>query len=317
MKIAIIGGGASGLACAIEAMHEAKRKNKKISVTVFESNDRVGKKILATGNGRCNMTNLDSSLNAFFGKDAFMRSALEKYTPHSNIAFFNSLGLYTKADSEGRVYPLSNQAASVLDALRFECERLGVTFRCGETVNKIAKRGSAYIINNAQTFDKVVFACGGKAAVKQHNGYDLLASLGHSVTKTSASLVKLITPSPVTKQLKGIRAAVEMTLLINSKVVASENGELLFATVCFRALRRCSFQPMLPDIFKKARPAQPSESTLCRAWITRSLLTLSGAFIAAKKRLNAKTCFRASCRSVSGRSSSRLQVFRPKVRLSS
>ncbi|MCM1365547.1 MAG: NAD(P)/FAD-dependent oxidoreductase [Faecalibacterium sp.] len=228
MKIAIIGGGASGLACAIEAMREAKKLGKKISVTVFESNDRVGKKLLATGNGRCNMTNLDTSLSTYFGKYAFYRSALEQYPPQSNIEFFNSLGLYTKADSEGRVYPLSNQAASVLDVLRLECERLGIIFLCGETVKKIAKSQNAYKINDVKIYDKVVLACGGKAAVKQHNGYELLTSLGHSVTKTFPSLVKLTTSNPVAKQLKGIRAAVKMTLISDGKPVAEESGELLF-----------------------------------------------------------------------------------------
>ncbi|MCM1545036.1 MAG: NAD(P)/FAD-dependent oxidoreductase [Ruminococcus sp.] len=252
MKVAIIGGGASGLACAIEAMREAKRQNKRISVTVFETNERVGKKILATGNGRCNMTNLSPGFDAYFSKNNFVHPALEKFTPQKNIEFFNSLGLYTRTDSEGRVYPLSNQAASVLDALRFECERLGVTFQCGETVNSIAKAHGAYTINK-QNFDKVVLACGGKAGVKQHNGFELLKMLGHSVTAASPSLVKLTTSNPAAKQLKGIRAAVSMTLFIDSRQVACESGELLFGDNVLSGIAAMQLSAYVTRHFQKSK----------------------------------------------------------------
>lgn len=252
MKIAIVGGGASGLACAIEAMHEAERMHKNISVTVFEANDRVGKKLLATGNGRCNMTNLNMNFDCYFGNDAFYKYALKKYTPQSNIEFFGNLGLFTKADSEGRVYPLSNQAASVLDALRLECEQLGINFVCGYSVQKISKSRGAYIINE-QSFDCVVLACGGKAAVKWHNGYELLRSFGHTVTKTSPSLVKLTTPNPLAKQLKGIRAAVKMTLYLDSKPVAAEYGELLFGEGVLSGIASMQLSPFVARHFQNSK----------------------------------------------------------------
>mgnify|MGYP003306290010 CR=1 FL=1 len=113
MKTAIIGGGASGLMCAVAI----KRKNPGEKVVIFERNPRVGKKILATGNGRCNLTNINLT-----GKEyrnySFASYALSEFSPESNISFFNSLGLFTKTDLSGRVYPLSNKAESVLDSLR-------------------------------------------------------------------------------------------------------------------------------------------------------------------------------------------------------
>ena len=128
-KIAVIGGGASGLACAIELLKSVKNKED-VQVTILERLPRIGKKILVTGNGRCNLTNINATSKNYRGDTYFTEYALNQYSPQSNIEFFNSLGLYTRTEDEGRVYPLSNQASSVLDALRFECARLGVEIVC-------------------------------------------------------------------------------------------------------------------------------------------------------------------------------------------
>lgn len=253
MKCAIIGGGASGLVCAVEAVNTAKKLKRNISVTVFEKNDRVGKKILATGNGRCNMTNLDCRKDFYFGSPDFAEFALKKFSPENNIEFFKSLGLFTRIDSEGRVYPLSNQASSVLDALRFACERNGVNFQCGEAVTEIQKKSNGYIINGKEKFDKIVFACGGKAAVKDFNGYDLAESLSLSCTKTAPSLVRLTTPSKITKQLKGIRAAVELTLIIDSNKVAYERGELLFGDFSLSGIAAMQLSAFVSRHFLKSK----------------------------------------------------------------
>lgn len=224
MRVGIIGGGASGLVCACVL---AEKKN--IEVTVFEKNERVGKKLLSTGNGRCNLTNLSASFEDYYGSKEFVRPALEKFTPQSNVEFFEKLGLFTRADSEGRVYPLSNQASSVLDCLRFACERLGVRFVCSCEIQKIAQKNGKYLLNDEYVFEKVVFACGGKAGVREYNSYSLLSSLGHTVTKVAPSLTRLETDDKMTKQLKGIRAVVSMILKADEKKVAKESGELLFS----------------------------------------------------------------------------------------
>ncbi len=228
MKIAIIGGGAAGLVCAIECLRKAEKKGERVKLTVFEKRERVGKKILATGNGRCNMMNLSDSFG-YLGNKEFVGYALKNYSPQSNLDFFASLGLYTRTDEEGRVYPLSNQASSVLDALRFECERLGAELCCESEIVSVKKKGNAFVLNGSMTFDKVVLALGSKASVKGFNGYDILKNLGIRVVTPKPSLTKLtVEEKSAVKQLKGIRHKAELTLLADGRAVASEKGELLF-----------------------------------------------------------------------------------------
>ncbi len=226
MKIAIIGGGASGLACAIGCGRRAEREQKNVSITVFESADRVGKKILVTGNGRCNMMNENGM--PYFGDGDFTRFALEKYNVESNLSFFASMGLYTRSDSEGRIYPLGNQASGVLDALRFECERLGVSFICSKAVTNIKKNGNAFEVCG-EKYDRVVLACGGKAGVKGYQSYDLLKNLGHGIVAPAPALTKInVKDTKTVKQLKGIRHKGDLTLYADGKRRAAETGEVQF-----------------------------------------------------------------------------------------
>lgn len=222
-RVAVIGGGASGLACAAEIMHTVKNK-KEVEVTVFERLPRVGKKILVTGNGRCNLTNMNAGKSGYRGDTEFSSFALSYYTPEKNIEFFNEMGLYTRTEDEGRVYPLSNQASSVLDALRFECERLGVETVCDYRAVHIksvstTSLGEKIIINNRDRFDYAVVACGGKAA-KVHgtdgDSYDLLKMLGHNIIPPAPALVSLNCDN-FTKALKGVRSVCKMDLIIDGK----------------------------------------------------------------------------------------------------
>ena len=226
MKVAIIGGGASGLCCAITAAKKAKGK---AEVTVYESKDRVGKKILATGNGRCNMFN-DRATADDYSSPSFVRDILSRYDAQSTRLFFENLGLYTRADEEGRAYPLSNQATSVLDVLRLECEHLGVRTLCESEVTSIKKQGKGFVLSDGKYYDKVVLACGGKAVAKNFGGYELLKSMGHTVTKLMPALTKLtVKDNTYTKQLKGIRHKAKLNLYIDGKKITEESGELLFA----------------------------------------------------------------------------------------
>ena len=119
MKVLILGGGASGLMAALSAAQD-----KQNTVTVLERQSRVGRKLLATGNGRCNLTNLDLSPEHYHGQDAiFARAALSQFDGKATLEFFHALGLLTTAEPSGRVYPLSDQANSVLDVLRFAAAR--------------------------------------------------------------------------------------------------------------------------------------------------------------------------------------------------
>ncbi len=225
MKIAIIGGGASGLACAIECGRKAEREKISVSITVYESADRVGKKILVTGNGRCNMMN-ENELPYFGGE--FANFALKRFNTESNLSFFASMGLYTRSDSEGRIYPLGNQASGVLDALRFECERLGVRFVCSQAVTAVKKNGNGFEVCGKR-YDKVVLACGGKAGVKGYQSYDLLKNLGHGVISPSPALTKInVKDTKYVKQLKGIRHKGELNLYVDGRRRAFESGEVQF-----------------------------------------------------------------------------------------
>ena len=157
MKVAIIGAGASGLACAVSMSRNAKFNNLPVSITLFERNDKSGKKLLATGNGRCNLMN-ENEGDFYFCRNGFVRFALDKFNVKSNLDFFASLGLYTRSDEEGRIYPLSNQATSVLDALRFACEGYGVKTVTEYDVVNIKHSNGRFVINNKYEFDKVVLA---------------------------------------------------------------------------------------------------------------------------------------------------------------
>ena len=232
-KVAVIGGGASGMCAAIELMNNVTDKTD-VEVTVLEKMTRVGKKLLVTGNGRCNITNMNSALSGYRGDTDFAKTALSRFTPESNIEFFNSLGLYTRTEEDGRVYPLSNQASSVLDALRFECERLGVKFVCDYRAVHIKEAVTAFsrkiVVNNRDRFDYVIVASGGKAA-KIHgtdgDSYDLLKMLGHTVTPIAPALVSL-NCSDFTKSLKGIRSVCGVELIIDEKPEYKNFGEVQF-----------------------------------------------------------------------------------------
>lgn len=226
MKTAIIGGGASGLVCAISIKRSAPCEK----VTVYERNPRVGKKILATGNGRCNLTNVNLT-GSQYRNYSFAKYALSEFSPESNISFFNSLGLFTKTDSVGRVYPLSGKAESVLDTLRNAASLYGVELITDTLVERIERKGSGFVVCG-KFFDNVVVACGGKAAPSQGTdgkGYMLLKSLCHRIIPLYPSLVQLVTGSnPYPRQLKGIRCDVTMTFK-NADKVMEKTGELLFA----------------------------------------------------------------------------------------
>ena len=228
MKIGIIGAGASGLACAVSIAKSARYNKIPVDITVFESKDKPGKKILATGNGRCNLMNSNSG-DFYFDKNNFSSFALQKYNVTSNLDFFASLGLYTRSDEEGRIYPLSNQASSVLDALRFSCQDLGVKVATDYEIKAVRCENGVFLLNGDIKCDVVVLACGGKAAVKNFNGYELLRKVGHKVIEPLPSLTKFeITDKKTVKQLKGIKQKGEFSLISDNTLMANEKGELLF-----------------------------------------------------------------------------------------
>ncbi len=231
--IIIIGGGASGLMCAITA----KENNKNLSVAIIEKNDRVGKKLLSTGNGRCNLTNKSVSANRYRGSFQKQSQYIFDRIPTSElIKRFEQFGLLTFSDSEGRYYPISKQASSVLDVLRFACDRLGIELFCSENIKSIKKQNGRFEINtenNNFVAQKLVIACGSKSAPKlggNASGADYLKNLGHRFIPFSPALCPIRVENSVLKSLKGLRASGKVILLDkNNNSVKEEYGEIQFA----------------------------------------------------------------------------------------
>ncbi len=223
MKIAVIGGGAGGIAAAIYA----KRNNMKNSVTVFERGDRILKKLLATGNGRCNLSNESISPENYFSHtpDA-LEQILSAFPENEERQFFASLGILLCSES-GRIYPYSRRANAVSDALRFECERLGIKTCTNSFIDKILAKDNLFIIKGEQ-FDSVIISCGGMSAPSfgtDGNSFKLLKALGHTVTPTCYALSPVKVRENV-KSLKGIRTHCSVTLYNDSTAIKQEYGEL-------------------------------------------------------------------------------------------
>ena len=188
-------------------------------VTLIERQARVGRKLAATGNGRCNLTNMNASPARYHGEDVnFMRPAMEAFTPKSTLDYFESLGLISSIQYGGRVYPLSDSANSVVDVLRFALERAGVNLVTGQQIKKAVKKGggfSAFSDESEYRAEKLIIACGGLAGGKLggvKDGYDFLRSFGHSCTKLYPALVPVSAEEDCTRSLKGIRAEAEIKL---------------------------------------------------------------------------------------------------------
>ena len=195
MVVGIIGGGASGMAAALRAA-----ENPDCQVLLLERQARVGRKLQATGNGRCNLTNLHALEGGYHGDDpAFSRTALEQLSPEKTREWFLKLGLLTVAEPSGRVYPFSDQANSVVDVLRFALEKPNITLKTGCEVQKIRREAEGFRIETdgeAISCDRLIIACGGLAGTKlggSMSGYKLLRSLGHSCTRLRPTLVQLKT----------------------------------------------------------------------------------------------------------------------------
>lgn len=227
--IAVIGGGAAGLVAGITAARKGAR------VLITEKEPRVGRKLLATGNGRCNFTNRYTAVEHYHGADPdFTAYANTRFSPADNEAFFRSLGVMAVEEEEGKVYPLSLQAAAVLDMLRLETERRSIDLRVSTEIKELLPRKKGFLLKSegASFFaEKVIVACGGMASPELGGcglGYRLLESCGHRRTALAPALVKIKTDNRLTNGLKGIKVEGVLTLRKRGKVVGRERGEILF-----------------------------------------------------------------------------------------
>ena len=230
MVIGIIGGGASGMAAALAAA-----ENENVQVILMERQARVGRKLAATGNGRCNLTNLRAGTGCYHGDDAaFADTALKAFDVSATLDWFRTLGLYTVAEESGRVYPYSDQANSVVDVLRFALEKPNIQLLTGFEVTKVKKTDGGFRVESAGEAvfcDKLIIACGGLAGTKLGGsmaGYQLLRSLGHKCTKLRPTLVQLKSSWSGCASLKGVRANCHAAIYHDGKLHSESRGELQF-----------------------------------------------------------------------------------------
>ena len=257
MVIGIIGGGASGMAAALAAAE--KKENQ---VILLERQSRVGRKLQATGNGRCNLSNLHALEGGYHGEEpSFANYALGQYGPEETLRWFDALGLYTVAEDSGRVYPYSDQANSVVDVLRFALEQENIHVKLGFEVEKVKKTANGFRVESKEESlecDRLIIACGGLAGTKlggTMSGYKLLRSLGHKCTKLRPTLVQLKSSWGSVSALKGVRANCRAAIYRDGQLHSQSMGELQFTEYGLSG----------PVIFEISRDAcQGKGSWVCR-----------------------------------------------------
>lgn len=230
-SIIVVGGGAAGLVAAIAAARLGAR------VRIVERMSRVGKKILASGNGRCNLANARMDLNSFHGAHRkFIQAVLGRFGFQETLAFFHELGVETRTEPDGRVFPLSDQAACVLDLLRDEAASLGVEEVCDTRIQKVEPRPDGTCVcygTGDERFiaDRVVVAAGGKASPNlgsNGGGYAIAQALGHQVVPPFPSLVQLRLDAPFLKRLDGLKIEGAVQARVDGVARRRAEGEVLF-----------------------------------------------------------------------------------------
>jgi len=230
-QVVIVGGGASGMVAAISA------KRKGADVTILERNPRIGKKILATGNGRCNFTNINLDAACYHGSNPqFVYGVFSEFGVQETIAFFEELGIAHKVEEAGKVFPMSDQASSILDVLLYELKELGIRIVCNAYVQNIKKEQGRFSVELADGTcfhgDRVIIATGGKAmpsSGSDGNGYTLAERLGHTIIPLFPALVQMMLEGDYFRHIQGVKFIGTAELLHNHKVLAKERGDILFA----------------------------------------------------------------------------------------
>ena len=232
VDIAVVGGGAAGLAAASMVCRAAERP---LSVAILEKAPRVGRKLLATGNGTCNISNRYASPTRYHGRRPdFTAPALSAFTAEDARAFFTSIGVECTERENGRLYPLCEQAGAVLDCLRLECQACGVQELCDTAVTAIRPAGKEFTLETSRGVlraKRVLVVTGGAASPSLGGGadsYGLLTALGHTRTPLFPSIVQVRTDVQYVKAVKGVRVDATVSFVLNGKPLAEETGEVLF-----------------------------------------------------------------------------------------
>lgn len=229
-SIVVIGGGASGMAAAIMAARAGAR------VTVLERMQRVGRKLLATGNGRCNLSNRRIDASHYHGADpAFVNGVFGQFGLDETLAFFDALGVIAEEEDEGKLFPASRQASSVLDVLRYEMDQRGVTEVCSAIVHAVERHrgGLRCVCGDGRIFDaaRVVVCAGGKSSPNlgsNGGGFKIAQAMGHAIIEPFPALVQVRLDAPCLDQIAGVSLQGEAEAWVAGRPVRKERGELLF-----------------------------------------------------------------------------------------
>ena len=230
--IAVVGGGAAGFAASVCAASV----NKNAKITILEKGPRVARKILATGNGRCNISNSNISLDRYHGQDvSFAENALTQFDFDKTMDFFKGIGILPTELEEGKVYPMSLQAASVVDMLRIRASQLGISEVVDFEVVKIKSSGKGFEIESKKgdvvRAEKVIICTGGKAAPEfgtDGSAYKLATDFGHKLTPLFPALVQLKCDAKRVRALKGVKLMGYASLVCDNKTLQKEYGEVMF-----------------------------------------------------------------------------------------
>ncbi len=280
--VIIIGGGAAGLTAALSASGCGAEH-----ILILEAAPRAARKILASGNGRCNLANAGPL--RYYGDGDFAQRVMRSCPRDRVLAFLQGLGLAVVEEEGGRIYPACGQAAAVWDVLREHLDRRGVALRCGMPVTRIEKTGGGFRVHaGGETFEspRVIAACGGMAGGNLgHDGvpYRLLQALGHTLTPPRPALTQLTAEKRAVKGLKGLRLPARLTLCAGDQPVSAAAGEVLFTDygisgVCAMQLSRdagelleggreavlyLDFSPMLglvPRVYDRVEAGDPQRN---------------------------------------------------------
>jgi predicted Rossmann fold flavoprotein len=228
--VGVVGGGAAGLMTAITAAREAPH----LSVVVFEGQPRPGIKILASGGGRCNVTNRVVTPSDFHGDRGLVARVLRRFDENDTVEFFRGLGVALKHEPEfDKLFPETDSAKTVLDALLAECARLGIRVECGFRVDSVQRTDAGFEVRagaRTETCDALVLATGGRSLPKSGSdgrGYEFAKALGHTVGPTAPALVPLVLQPHALQGLEGIAVPAEMSVWSGGRRVASESGPAL------------------------------------------------------------------------------------------
>lgn len=226
MKIAIIGGGPAGMMCAIKAAENHQ-------ITIFEKNEKLGKKLFITGKGRCNLTNYCDErefLKNMVNNSNFMYSSIYSFSPFTNYYYFEELGLPLKVERGNRVFPLSDKSSDVIKAYEKKLKDLGVKVHLNFEIKSIEKVGEEFILNGREKFDKVVIATGGisyKLTGSTGDGYKFAKNFGHKIINQVPGLIGINLKNNFS--LAGLTLKnVELKVIKDKKIISNEFGEMLF-----------------------------------------------------------------------------------------